>query len=123
MSMLMRLTNIGSCGEEQIKCGFGREVGFTYWTNRSLARHLGEFLKNFVFEANDGQGELVTTPQPEDAKRFSSAGEGILYMQTIPKCRPVREDGRCNRPMTNYYWHWVPSLDLPIRQAERNDWG
>lgn len=62
----------------------------------------GQYLVEFDFEANNGQGDLVDySPDPSKAKQFQDNLEAYVFWMTIPKCKPTRPwDGRQNRPLT-----------------------
>lgn len=60
----------------------------------------GKYLKSFDFEYCNGLGRGVFTDNPEEAMTFPSQGAAIFYYRTQPKCRPYRDDGMPNRPLT-----------------------
>lgn len=60
----------------------------------------GQYVKEFDFEYNNGQGSGVFTPNREDAMHFDDMEAAIGFWQTQPKCRPIRWDGKPNRPLT-----------------------
>ncbi len=62
----------------------------------------GEYLKSFDPEAHDGRGEALFTPNVRDAMVFKDAVEAIKTWQTQSVLRPLREDGRPNRPLTSF---------------------
>jgi hypothetical protein len=59
-----------------------------------------EYLESFDFEADDGCGHGVFTPDLAKAMKFPDATAALTYWRTKSKCRPIREDGRPNRPLT-----------------------
>lgn len=59
----------------------------------------GEFVQDMDFEAGDGRGFLRHTPDPAKAKRFPDLQHVWDFLHTQPKCRPLREDGKPNKPM------------------------
>lgn len=63
---------------------------------------VGEYIVRMDFEAHGGRGELVTTPHRAVAKQFKDAGEAFSFWQASPKNKPMREDGKPNRPLTAY---------------------
>jgi hypothetical protein len=65
------------------------------------APELGGYIKSFDAEANDGMG-AVRTGSIEDALVFDTKHSAILFWQQSPKCRPLRPDGKPNRPLTAY---------------------
>jgi hypothetical protein len=64
----------------------------------------GEYLASFDFEAHDGQGEVALTPFIASAKRFDTAVDAFVFIKTVPECKPLRPDGRPNRPLTAANW-------------------
>lgn len=67
----------------------------------------GQYLKEFDFEANDGIGEITMTPNIADAMHFPDIGAQFEFYKRSPKCRPVRWDGKPNRPLTSTNWEIV----------------
>lgn len=67
----------------------------------------GQFLKDFDFEAGDGVGMIDTTTAVEEAKQFSNMEEVLLFRNRQPNCKPLREDGLPNRPLTATHWQVV----------------
>lgn len=62
--------------------------------------HTGQYLRSFDHEAADGLGYGVFTPIRKRAKRFASHEELFEFWKKVPKCRPLRPDGKPNRPLT-----------------------
>lgn len=62
--------------------------------------HSGQFLKSFDHEAHDGRGEGEFTTHIGEAMEFPSLLDAMEFWRKVPKCRPKREDGRPNRPLT-----------------------
>jgi len=60
----------------------------------------GEYVKDFDFEYLDGRGLLTSTPDVKEAMVFENAEKAIEFWRTQPKCKPMRNDGRPNRPLT-----------------------
>lgn len=60
----------------------------------------GVYLKAFDHEAHNGQGEAAYTVKIEEAMRFADHPEAWEFWKRIPKCRPLRPDGKPNRPLT-----------------------
>lgn len=63
----------------------------------------GEYLLSCDFEAYGGRGSVVWTALPERALRFPSVEKAMRFVRTVPKCNPVRPDGKPNRPLTAYH--------------------
>ena len=72
---------------------------------------IGEYLADFECESNEGRRALVLTPDPLKAKRFAAVNEAALFMQQIPPRHRWRDDGRPNRPLTDYGWDFQVRLD------------
>lgn len=67
----------------------------------------GQFLKAMDFEAFDGRGELTTTADIGEAKLFADLTEAFEFYRHVPKCKPWREDGKPNRPLTASNWEFA----------------
>jgi hypothetical protein len=62
----------------------------------------GEYLKSFDPEAHDGRGEALFTRHIKEAMVFTDAMEAIKLWQTQSVTRPLRDDGKKNRPLTAF---------------------
>lgn len=69
-----------------------------------------QYLKDFDFEAHDGVGEVEMTMFAQEAKHFGSMREVNKFYLTSPKCKPLREDGLPNRPLTATNWEIIPVM-------------
>lgn len=67
----------------------------------------GQYLKAFDFEANGGQGAIILTSDLSKARVFADFAEAFEFYRRSPKCKPLREDGRPNRPLTAANWEFV----------------
>lgn len=67
-----------------------------------VAGHLGEWVKRYDPEAYDGQGDVETTSDPAQALVFPSHREAWDCWRQVPRNRPVRPDGKPNRPLTAF---------------------
>ena len=74
-----------------------KALGFANGTPCPIA---GQYLKSFDFEAHDGIGDGVFTADPRRAMRFATLVDLLEFWKTMPKCKPIRLDGRPNRPLT-----------------------
>ena len=74
--------------------------------------HVGDYVRFFDHEASDGQGHAWFTPEISQAQQFRSTEEALEFYKRVPKCKPVREDGQPNRPLTAMN---VEICTLPIR--------
>lgn len=79
-----------------ISDAFGNPTGFE-----------GQYLMAFDFEAHDGQGLIDMTPDQAQAKVFADLAEAFAYAHTSPECKPTRDDGKPNRPLTATTWEFV----------------
>lgn len=51
-------------------------------------------------DAKDGVGTFVLTNDPQKAMLFDDTMQAIEYQRRVSTVRPVRDDGKPNRPMT-----------------------
>jgi hypothetical protein len=63
---------------------------------------VGQYLRSFDVEAFDGQGDASFTWRRAKAMRFADIGAATEAWKTQSKTRPLREDGRPNRPLTAF---------------------
>jgi hypothetical protein len=63
---------------------------------------VGAFLKSYDPEAHDGQGWAKWTTDPDDALLLADAVAAMQLWQTVPASRPVRPDGKPNRPLAAF---------------------
>lgn len=74
--------------------------------------HDGEYLKDFDFEAHDGEGEIALTPRLSEAKKFPDLVAAFDFYKTVPECKPRRDsDGKPNRPMTAANWEMIEAAE------------
>lgn len=59
----------------------------------------GEFLVSYDPEAHDGQGYAEWSHDKTRALRFDSTLEAMALYMSVPSNRPVRLDGKPNRPL------------------------
>lgn len=60
----------------------------------------GGFLADYDPEAADGHGSASWTPDPAKAMSFDSGVAAMLCYRAQPEARPLRADGKPNRPLT-----------------------
>ena len=60
------------------------------------------FVKSFNPDAAAGFGHLVVTPKIEEAQKFDSAADALACWKQQPTVRPLRPDGRPNRPLSAF---------------------
>lgn len=63
---------------------------------------VGWYLASYSPEARGGEGEARWTPDPAHALAFDSAEDAVACYCAVPSNRPVRRDGRPNRPLTRF---------------------
>jgi len=78
----------------------GRTVRPTTGTDRAMV--IGQYLKSYDPEAHKGRGTAEWTADPDQAIHFSSAEEAFACWHQVPASRPVRKDGRPNKPLTAF---------------------
>lgn len=72
-------------------------VGFA---DGSTSEYDDQFLERFDPEYDHGLGRIWTTPDPDKAMRFTSLAEALTTWKTQSTVRPLRADGKPNRPLT-----------------------
>ncbi len=60
------------------------------------------WLKSYDPEAHDGRGATEFTDKVDEAMTFPDLAAATACLLQVPKARPVREDGKPNRPLTAY---------------------
>jgi hypothetical protein len=62
----------------------------------------GHYLKSFDPDAYDGIGKVVLTPHEAEALTLGSAAEAMELWRKQSTVRPLRDDGRPNRPLSAF---------------------
>jgi hypothetical protein len=62
----------------------------------------GQYLKSYDPEAHDGRGDCVWTSRRADALVYPDFTAAFEAWRQVPKCRPRREDGKPNAPLTSF---------------------
>jgi hypothetical protein len=70
------------------------------WTPRS--EPVDAWVESYDPNARDGLGWMTFTKDPAKAVAFPSASEALRYWQQTSTLRPLRDDGRPNRPLTAF---------------------
>jgi hypothetical protein len=78
----------------------------------------GEYLASFDPEAGDGWGEAVFTRDVAKALRFPDFPAAYAFLGTRPTRRPVRPDGKPNRPLTAFTMEFVRVDDAQDREGD-----
>lgn len=60
----------------------------------------GEYIKTFDVNSHGGVGSVVMTPHVAEAMRFDSFSAALEAWRTQSTVRPLRLDGKPNRPLT-----------------------
>jgi hypothetical protein len=68
----------------------------------SGARPPGQYIKSFDPEAYDGRGDAEGTFDKREALTFTTGEDALNFWRQQSKTRPLREDGRPNRPLTAF---------------------
>ena len=61
------------------------------------------WLRSCDFEAFHGIGHVVHTSRRSEAMVFDSFRDALAFTQRTPQCRPLRPDGKPNKPLTAYH--------------------
>lgn len=80
----------------------------------------GMLLRSFDPEKFNGRGFLITTIYPAEALRFATAAEAFVFWRQSPKCKPLDERGKANRPMCAYS---VEFFDIDARDGGMGESG
>lgn len=68
----------------------------------------GTFLQSYDPEAHDGRGTSAWTTDPAAAMTFPDQAAAWDCWMQVPRCRPDRDDGRPNRPLTAFHITVMP---------------
>lgn len=67
------------------------------------------YVQSFDADAFDGGGELISTSSKKNAKKFENVEKALSYWNTQSTVKPLREDGRPNKPLTAFTVSIVPT--------------
>ena len=62
----------------------------------------GQYVKTYDPDAFSGYGDMTATNSLDEAKKFPDAGAAMEFYRQVSAVRPVRNDGRPNRPLTAF---------------------
>lgn len=62
----------------------------------------GRWLESWDLDAYDGRGRITATDDLARAYRFADAREVMTLWRSASKVRPLRPDGKPNRPLTAF---------------------
>jgi hypothetical protein len=68
-------------------------VGSNFWADPT-------YLREFDHEAHNGRGEGTFTHDIDLALRFPSVGEAMQFWNKQSEVRPLRPDGKPNKPLS-----------------------
>jgi hypothetical protein len=74
-----------------------RAVGFS---NGVPCPHAGQWLESFNHDTADGLGYGTFTVHARQAMRFATPGDALTFWRRGSRTKPLRPDGRPNRPLT-----------------------
>ena len=63
---------------------------------------VGSYLQDYDPEYAGGRGQANWTTDPAKALIFNTGAEAVALYMSVPKTRPLRPDGKPNRPLTTY---------------------
>lgn len=70
------------------------------WANGALCPHINQYVETFDHDAHDGAGYGEFTPDIDKAMKFKSAAEAMQFWNKQSTARPLRPDGKPNKPLT-----------------------
>jgi hypothetical protein len=77
-------------------------VGLFALAYASTGEPIDAWLQSFDVDAADGRGVVTFTRDAAKARRFFDAIDAATTWKMTSTVRPVREDGRPNRPLTAF---------------------
>lgn len=77
-------------------------VGLYAYAHAGTGEAVNAWVKSYDPDAFDGRGDAAFTSDPDEALRFEHAGEALEFWKQTSVVRPVRPDGRPNRPLTAF---------------------
>jgi hypothetical protein len=63
---------------------------------------VGSYLASYSPEGDNGNGVAQWTPDPAQAMTFATAEAATACYRAVPYNRPLRPDGKPNRPLTMF---------------------
>lgn len=63
----------------------------------------GKYVKDYDPNARDGRGTVKGTADSADALKFETAGDALAFWHQTSTVRPLRPDGKPNKPLTAYH--------------------
>lgn len=65
------------------------------------------WLQAYDPEAADGEGYIELTFMPEMALKFPNLKDAIDFCNRVPENKPLREDGKPNKPLTIFSLQYI----------------
>ena len=69
----------------------------------------GQYIRFYDPDGNGGRGDVDITSDPARALVFADAGEGLRAWKAQSATRPLRWDGKPNRPLTAFTVTFEPA--------------
>jgi len=66
------------------------------------SEHAGRYVSRYDPDAHGGMGQVWTVSDPKEAIQFASHAEIIEFYKQASRVKPVRDDGKPNRPLTAF---------------------
>lgn len=79
------------------------------------------FLRSLDVDARDGLGHVEMTARADRAQRFDSPGDALRTWRSQSSVRPVRDDGKPNRPLTAFTVEVLQLCDALAAEAAATD--
>lgn len=73
--------------------------------NGAVSDFDGEYVCGLDPDFMNGLGKVDSTPEITDAKIFPDLVSAMAFWKTTSTVRPIREDGKPNRPLTAFTVH------------------
>ena len=85
-----------------------RAIQLVEFANGAPCDQAGQYLESFDPDAYGGRGYVTWTPDLSKAMRFANEAEALGMLWRQPTVRPLRPDGKPNRPLAAYDTVFVP---------------
>jgi hypothetical protein len=79
-----------------------RIVLISFTDGRTEGLPVGSYLASYNPEGDGGNGVATWTRDPAQAMTFATSDAATACYRAVPLNRPLRSDGRPNRPLTRY---------------------
>jgi hypothetical protein len=79
-----------------------RIVLISFTDGRTEGLPVGSYLASYNPEGDGGNGVASWTRDPAQAMTFATSDAATACYRAVPLNRPLRSDGRPNRPLTRY---------------------